>query len=127
MIGYQPCPKCGSVKLHEVKKWEPDDGDPRASWCLSVECKDCGFNQHPNNWNSTPKHIALVRAEKAEEELAYVRDWAINLRDLKDRAEAERDEARKLVTDFCIAANTSDTASIITATFHMNQAQREWK
>jgi uncharacterized Zn finger protein len=105
MSEYKPCPRCGSDNIHEVKKWEPDDGDPRASNVLFIECRTCGYATLPRLWNTAPKHITLERAEKAE---------------------AERDEARKLVTDFCIAGN-NNTADLIAATFHMTQAQREWK
>lgn len=66
MSQYQNCPRCGSDNIHEVKKWEPDDGDPRASWTEIVKCKACKFDRARDQWDLTPKHIALERAERAE-------------------------------------------------------------
>lgn len=106
MIGYKDCPNCGSADVIQSKKWTPDDGDPRADWYLTVKCNRCGFDRGREQWDNTPKHIALEQAERAED---------------------ERDEARQLIINFCIAANNNNTADLIAATFHMTQAQREWK
>lgn len=127
MSEYQNCPRCGSAKVSEFKRWTPDDGDPRAGYVTLVGCSECDLNTVPAKWNTIRKSSTLMRAENAEAELAFLKDKAINLRDLKDCAEAERDAARALIIHFCIAANTSNTADLIAATFEMNQAQREWK
>jgi hypothetical protein len=86
MIAYKDCPNCGGGNLRELNKWLPDDGDPRASNVLFIECRTCSYSTLPRLWNTAPKHIALERAEKAE---------------------AERDAARKLIRDFLFAANSN--------------------
>lgn len=106
MIGYKDCPNCGSSDVSQSKRWTPDDGDPRADWYLTVKCNRCGFDCGRDQWDNTPKNITLIRAEKAEK---------------------ERDEARKLIRDFVSAANSYNSFAVACEVIRMDNARRSWE